>query len=321
MRVWVWLVLLALAAGCIFEDPITQEAMQKGDPEICKDLEEQAEINDCITKVAGKAGKDSICDEYFKDDKKLREECYGEVGGSTADHNICARITDDYTRDRCYDSVHFQTTDPGLCEKIKDEHIQATCLTRSANVRKDYKYCEEISEELVSIRDDCYRSAGTNSRNPEACRSIMDKAKRDFCFAVTQNDPDECAKLGSQYAIKECLNYVAMQGNEKACEKSGEQDRDDCVQLLAGALNDTDRCKTINDAFTRDFCVKDIAKRTMSVTECDKIKDEKKREECVSEVGDAIKRYHKETGQQSLVEKIEDKVTNTVGDILLGQLK
>ena len=305
MKVWFLLLLIVVLCGCVIDDSIVTEAVEKQDPELCMKIELDDARMRCIIRVAAAAKDTEICKKYFTKDKEEMEGCLLSVAGASGDLNTCNEITDTRSRMDCYDNVGRLNKDPSVCAMIDDEYkghkdrcffniakdlkraelceqttlSQIQCYTYLAEETSKPELCEKI--DLDYPRDNCYLDAAKNTDQKDACDGISDDTKRKQCKSRLLGDPKECGGLLDQH-----LDHCILLASEKAaiitdCERIENQYKKiDCITNSAKNAKDHTLCEKL-DEYSINPCIYAIAIENSQSIACKAFKEQYNIDTCL----------------------------------------
>jgi hypothetical protein len=215
---------------CI-EQQYFEEAVNKGDLEICEKVDEENRDrcrDEVYSKKAASEKDISLC-ENVKNSKE-KEYCYLHVAEVIPDPDLCEKIQTDYVKDNCYINVARVNGDVSICERINKDFYKEDCFSAVAQTNNDPSLCKKIPylDGLSSNkRYICYSKLDKLSYEPEICDYLFEKEEKEGgvilspdCFAqlaVEINDPSVCERI-TNYKISSCYyNIAQLTNNSEIC--------------------------------------------------------------------------------------------------------
>jgi|GEM_PF-4784682 len=271
------IMMTAMLSGCLdlfMDDPITQEAIDKKDPEICKQLDEKSEQERCFRRVAEETKNPDICGEYFRNNQEGMDDCLMHSAPEADNLDACKKITDSVKKARCYKDIGVNRNDENICAETKkiDEKSGSECYSQVAITKNNPELCKEITTEY--LREQCFREIAVASNKPEVCDNLADPDKIAACKGQVTGNIKECEKIQDTNEREKCIVAAAPQsGSEEDCEKIKNQKlKEDCYQNVAAATGKESICDKLKD-YKKDRCLSDVAKYNKNPGTCKKISD------------------------------------------------
>ena len=304
-------VLIVMASGCIFEDPVVSEAVAAKDPGLCLSLEDRRDINDCVRKVALAAEDADMCDEYINKGVNYENQlgqCLSDVGGRTGDLTLCDRGASEYQKWDCYKEVGVLKQQPQVCAGIDMPSYKSDCYARIGMETGNIDLCQKAAEaDKGTMSDACFRDKAVGDNNYELCQHIDSKITRDACYmdiAVETGNADACRGMTKDYSNiclakvtgdpsvcdgggeyrEGCLAEVAAQtGRSDLCDGLGEYQKRRCLMGAAEASGNERLCDDVEESY-RDSCLSGAARASGKTDVCMKIKSPTTQKSCIEDV-------------------------------------
>ncbi len=267
----VLLVITVMMAGCFgFIDPKVQEAMDKGDPELCKEVEREYDRENCYRQVAVSTGREDFCDDYYKEGSAEIDRCFADVGSKTGSLATCDRAGDERKQMECYANIGRNTDNPAVCGKIRgQESLRDSCFSDVAISLNKPEYCEQVDTEL-SVRDSCFKTLSVKNQDQSMCEKVREGPRDDCYFQVADKKGTEeiCEKIEDKGQRSKCWSKVT--GDPSICEDLEKGlSRDSCIQSSAEKGGSAKDCKKIEEPSLRDSCIRAIVKNSGNPSDCD----------------------------------------------------
>lgn len=245
-----FLVLLLVGCGIIFESEDVIKAAKTGDPDECRKLDvskDHGKIDRCLKKIA-------------LDFKK---------------GDVCSEISDVGIEDSCYIGMASETGSVDWCDKLKSRD-PSFCLQEAAVTSGNTRICEQLP---LSDKQNCFQGIAVKHEKPELCVFARDKNScitetarehenvktcellglDDFhkCvifIATDTEDLDFCKSPNPRFSA-ECTKAVALQAEKASyCRDAGVL-RDDCFKELASLTRNCDLCGSVKDPSLKTVCL------------------------------------------------------------------
>ncbi|MBD3388323.1 MAG: hypothetical protein GF416_04535 [Candidatus Altiarchaeales archaeon] len=310
-----WLVASALVlfvSGCIFEDPVISEAVEKKDPGLCLTLEEYRSRRECFHKVAVAAGDRSICDEYSKElYGDAWQMCLSSVAVENDDVSICDSINTTLHKSGCKSDIAIMRNSTSLCEQAEEERDRDDCRSQISINTNNVSLCHEVENEFT--KDNCMGKLAKKNSNPQLCQHIESRVMRDVCYdelAVVTDDPGVCDGMSEgnsiackakvtgdsglcdsldpgKFNVDQCILDAARNSlKESDCARIGtEHMRQICYNNIGGASGRPELCDKSGDL--KGFCLKDAAISAANPEYCKGINEVGQRDKCITEATEA----------------------------------
>ncbi len=299
---FLFIVLSVALSGCLdflFEDPITQEAIDKKDPEICKQLDNERDKLQCFRKVAVADKNPDICKNYLKDNAEAQDDCYMYVGPEVNNLDICNKITDPKKKSECYMQIGINKKDANICSQTKklNEQAGSECYKEVAISKNNPDLC---AESTGRYKDDCYAILAENNNRVDLCKEVNTLYLKENCYqniAEATNKPEICDNLPDPDKIAACKGRVT--GDINACNRITDSNKkEQCYAAAASRSGNEDGCVRINNPQLKETCYQNVAAATGKESLCDKANPNQK-DRCLSDVA-------KKNKNPATCEKIKD---------------
>lgn len=227
---------------------ISNLAVTKGDPTLCKMLLDISRINDCVKRTLDNVRDIISCKKF--EVANDRRSCIQKIAANTKDSSVCGEIDNNLQKDSCIFDVAVSSGNRSLCAGIGDFSIRGEC--RGATSK-----CGTASSKLD--RDTCLDLEAKRYLNPSMCAEISSSKKADTCLMdiyYQTKDHTLCELVRTQTKKDACKYFVGLTTWEPAiCEEIDSQKyMDQCFKRIAEYKYDSSLCARVVDNALRIEC-------------------------------------------------------------------
>ncbi|MBR9700048.1 hypothetical protein GOV09_06325 [Candidatus Woesearchaeota archaeon] len=274
----VFLASMLILSGCelmdIFDvevDLKAQEAIDKKDPALCEEIEDERDARDTV---------------------RRRDNCYVKVAAGLKDLKICDNLVEqDKNAQECKQGVAVAKEDIKLCKELEGSRVR-NCITDIAVNQKKMHTCHEL--ETDSDKYSCYHDVGIAKESVDICEQIHPSAShsRNDCFnqiAVKKNDETICNSIGQESLADRCRTSIALKKNDETiCE--GNSFKNFCWMQMAAKQQDFSLCLRMKDDYDgQDNCLGQVAVLKSEVSICKKIDEPEREYDCIAFIAENMK--------------------------------
>ncbi|MFH1055243.1 MAG: hypothetical protein V1744_04015 [Candidatus Altiarchaeota archaeon] len=141
--------------------------------------------------------------------------CLLDFSGVCSRPELCMKIVDRELEYRC--RMHSGEFDQRVCAGIDNVSVRDDCFFDGADLLKDAVLCEGVSEGFERVY--CLTNVALKSGNRSICTTLRFEDRKEFCFAVSENDVGICSNIVNEELQYKCVEWT-MESSKKAREYS-----------------------------------------------------------------------------------------------------
>ncbi len=216
---------------------------------IC-DLTHEDKVPLCYYRIALNKSKASLCDKSGQ----YQSECYYKLALKENNINYCGKSQE--KMGSCTFTIAKNLNKPTYCFNANE--LSGECWNFFALNHSNAELCE-----LSVLRDTCYLSIASQTKNRELCDRAS--SKRNDCWhklAVIEREPEICFKINSSSGICSVGGYA----DQITCREL-DDDVSSCIYF--SSLTNLDYCHYISKEYYVARCYRNVAVETTNLQACD----------------------------------------------------
>ncbi len=270
-------------------------AVSQKDPQMCRDIVNEYERNNCLEAVAIPLSNAELCQEITVPPGN-RSNCYFTIAKLLNRSDLCetgSATGGNFDRDDCYYTIAQMSSSIPDCLKISVKDVKDKCLTFLAVFLKDSEICSKIEEGGEHSRDYCIAQAAISEGSVSKCGSLYLGAKN-ICYegiALWKKDKNICQNVDTPYylqAKEDCINNAEIAADFSSVMKTGDfkricyrlelnSQKRGCIRSLAKMSLNSAMCQSNSE---EGILISDKEKVSKCIAEIDKVKEMLKTKPC-----------------------------------------
>lgn len=173
--------------GCDAVKNKAQDAVEAKNPSLCKELNDEQEIEECYKIVAQDMNDPNVC---FQ--SATPNDCIGDYASEKRSTKYCDLIKDDAAKYGCIVKVTGDETGRAVDQILKDWRGNGTISKCKAQCEAEKNTCTSpCFETFTKKKDDCYKKYPGDYDSSYWCEDAAAK-ERESCYYDCWTDQDEC---------------------------------------------------------------------------------------------------------------------------------